>query len=178
MSLSEKAQRYAQLLAFGALAALAGCQVKPLYSDGPQGKTAKALASIEISEASDRVEQEVRNALIFLTSGGAGEPAKPEYRMALNVTSTVTGVLYDQRVSGDNTTDTAGAGRIVVMGDYNLTRVDTGETVRSGNRSAVALVDFPQQEFAKLRAIKDGEKRAAKELAEIIRADIAAALGR
>ncbi|MBP1858744.1 hypothetical protein [Rhizobium herbae] len=177
MSLSEKAQRYAQLLALGALAVLAGCQVKPLYSEGPQGKTATALASIEISEADDRVEQEVRNALIFLTSGGAGEPANAQYKLALNVTSQVKGVLYDQNSSDDNT-DTAGAGRIVVMADYNLTRVGTGETVRSGNRTAVALVDFPEQEFAKVRAIKDGEKRAAKELAEIIRADIAAALGR
>ena len=87
MSLSEKAQRYAQLLAIGSFVALAGCQVKPLYSEGPQGKPAKALASIEISDADDRVEQEVRNALIFLTSGGAGEPARPEYKMALNVTS-------------------------------------------------------------------------------------------
>lgn len=172
MSLSEKAQRYAQLLAFGAFAILAGCQVKPLYSEGPQGKPAKALASIGISEADDRVEQEVRNALIFLTSGGAGEPANPEYKLALNVTSDVMGVLYDQE------SDTAGAGRVVVMADYNLTRTDTGETVRSGNRTAVALVDFPEQEFAKVRATRDAEKRASKELAEIIRADIAAALGR
>ncbi|CAN7284349.1 LPS assembly lipoprotein LptE [Pararhizobium sp. LjRoot238] len=172
MSLSEKAQRYTQLLAIGTIVALAGCQVKPLYSEGPQGKPAKALASIEISDADDRVEQEVRNALVFLTSGGAGEPANPEYRMALNVTSEVMGVLYDQE------SDTAGAGRVVVRADYNLTRADSGETVRSGNRSAVAPVDFPEQEFAKVRATRDAEKRAAKELAEIIRADIAAALGR
>lgn len=172
MSLSEKAQRYAQLLAIGSIMALAGCQVKPLYSEGPQGKPAKALASIEISDADDRVEQEVRNALVFLTSGGAGEPAKPEYKLALNVTSEIMGVLYDQE------SDTAGAGRVVVKADYNLTRADSGETVRSGNRSAVALVDFPEQEFAKVRAKRDAEERAAKELAEIIRADIAAALGR
>jgi LPS-assembly lipoprotein len=172
MSLSEKAQRYAQLLAIGTFVTLAGCQVKPLYSEGPQGKPAKALASIEISDADDRVEQEVRNALVFLTSGGAGEPAHPEYRMALNATSEVMGVLYDQE------SDTAGAGRVVVRADYNLTRADNGETVRSGNRSAVALVDFPEQEFAKVRATRDAENRAAKELAEIIRADIAAALGR
>ena len=119
-----------------------------------------------------QVEQQVRNALVFLTSGGAGEPANAQYKLALNVTSESMGVLYDQE------SDTAGAGRIVVMADYNLTRVDTGETVRSGNRSAVALVDFPEQEFAKVRAARDAENRAARELAEIIRADLAAALGR
>lgn len=154
------------------LAALAGCQVRPLYSEGSTGATAASLASIEISDADDRVEQEVRNALIFLTSGGNGEPVNPQYHLALNVAHRTMGVLYDQA------RDRAGAGRIVVKADYNLTKTATGETVKSGNRSAVALVDFPDQEFAKIRAIRDGENRAARELSELISADIAAALGR
>ncbi|WP_077968502.1 LPS assembly lipoprotein LptE [Ensifer adhaerens] len=152
------------------LTALAGCQVRPLYSD-PVG-TSTALAAIEISEADDRVEQEVRNALIFLAAGGQGEPVNPQYHLALNVTHRSMGVLYDQAK------DRAGAGRIVVKADYNLTKIGTGETIKSGNRTAVALVDFPVQEFAKVRAVRDGENRAAKELAELIRADIAAALSR
>ncbi|KQR79338.1 hypothetical protein ASG25_17955 [Rhizobium sp. Leaf384] len=150
----------------------AGCQVRPLYSDGPQGAPATALASIGISEARDRVEQRVRNALIFLTSGGKGEPVAPQYQLALSVSHNATGVLYNER----NDNDTASAGRLTVEADYNLTRVDTGKTVKSGHRKAVSLVDFPVQEFAKLRAIRDAENRAAKELAEIIRADLAAAL--
>jgi LPS-assembly lipoprotein len=152
------------------LTALAGCQVRPLYSDSVG--TSSALAAIEISDADDRVEQEVRNALIFLVAGGQGEPTNPQYHLALNVTNRAMGVLYDQAK------DRAGAGRIVVKADYNLTKIGTGETIKSGNRSAVALVDFPVQEFAKVRAIRDGENRAAKELAELIRADIAAALSR
>ncbi|MGE6785050.1 hypothetical protein ACQKGL_21275 [Ensifer adhaerens] len=152
------------------LTALAGCQVRPLYSDAVG--TSTALAAIEISEADDRVEQEVRNALIFLAAGGQGEPVNPQYHLALNVTHRSMGVLYDQAK------DRAGAGRIVVKADYNLTKIGTGETVKSGNRTAVALVDFPVQEFAKVRAVRDGENRAAKELAELIRADIAAALSR
>jgi LPS-assembly lipoprotein len=176
MSLSDEAGF--RLRSFGAIAgaflltALAGCQLRPLYSDGPTGATPVALASIEISEADDRIEQQVRNALIFLTSGGKGEPVNPQYHLALDVSHRTVGVLYDQEL------DRAGAGRIVVKADYNLTKTATGETVKSGNRSAVALVDFPDQEFAKIRAVRDGENRAAKELAEIISADIAAALGR
>lgn len=174
MSLSDKARGATRLVAFAAiLTAIAGCQVRPLYSEGAAGAPAKKLASIEISEAGDRVAQEVRNRLIFLVAGGAGEPANPEYKLALTVTSTVTGVLYKT-----DEADTADAGRVTVSADYNLSRADTGQTVRSGNRVAVALVDFPDQEFAKLRAIRDAENRAARELAEIIRADLAAALGR
>ncbi|GEC32496.1 LPS assembly lipoprotein LptE [Sinorhizobium fredii] len=176
MSSSEKAGL--RLRSIGVLAgtllltALAGCQVRPLYSDGPTGATSAALGSIEIAEADDRVEQEVRNALIFLASGGQGEPVNPQYHLALNVTHRTMGVLYD------DAEDRAAAGRIVVKADYNLTRTATGETVKAGYRSAVALADFPEQEFAKVRAVRDAENRAAKELAELIRADIAAALGR
>ncbi|WP_026615300.1 LPS assembly lipoprotein LptE [Ensifer aridi] len=182
MSLSDKAgfrlRSFPVLAGVLLLTALGGCQVRPLYSDGPTGSTATALASIEISEAENRVEQEVRNALIFLTSGGKSESVNPQYHLALNVSHRTMGVLYDHTDDDDDDDDDPGAGRVVVKADYNLTKAATGETVKAGYRTAVALVDFPQQEFAKVRAIRDGENRAAKELAEIISADIAAALGR
>ena len=152
------------------LGVLAGCQVRPLYSTG--GNSEAILSSIGISEADTRVEQQVRNNLIFLLAGGAGEPAQPEYMLEMNVSVRNIGVLLD------TATDVPRAGRIVVTADYNLARESTGETVRSGKRSTVALVDFPVQEFAKVRATRDAENRAARELAELIRADIAASLPR
>ncbi|MDO9416788.1 MAG: hypothetical protein Q7U22_11785 [Pararhizobium sp.] len=156
--------------AFVLVGILAGCQVKPLYSEAsPAGAS---MASVEFSEATSRIEQEVRNAMIFHASGGAGEPANPQYKVTLTVSEQIIGALYDQA------SDTPAAGRIVVIADYNLTIAETGETIKSGRRSAVALVDFPTQEFAKVRAVRDGENRAARELAEILRAEIAAALGR
>lgn len=179
---SDKAfAQFRRLALFSCIAILASCTVKPLYSEGPSGAPAKALASIEIEEVDDRVSQQVRNALIFAVAGGAGEPADAQYHLALTVTRRVSGVLYDQTTSNNDpttTTDTARAGRIVVKADYNLTRKADGVTIRSGTRSAVALADFPAQEFAKLRAIRDGENRAAREVAETIRADLAAALAR
>lgn len=163
--------RFAKALAsITILGLLAGCQVRPLYST-PSGTEGK-LASVSISEADDRVEQQVRNDLIFLFAGGAGEPQTALYHLEINVTVRNIGVLIDVR------TDTARAGRIVVSADYNLSKTDTGETVASGKRSSVALLDFPYQEFAKLRAVRDAENRAARELAELIRADVASALGR
>lgn len=174
MSWSRKADSMKKTLAIGAglvfLSLLGGCQIRPLYSE--TSGVAEALKSVEFSEADSRVEQQVRNALIFHTGGGAGEPATPQYRVTLAVSSSVVGALYDQA------SDTPAAGRIVVTADYNLARADSGQTIKSGKRSAVALVDFPTQQFAKIRAIRDGEDRAARELAEILRAEIAAAIGR
>jgi len=163
--------RLARVLAGVALAGvLAGCQVRPLYSTaaGTEGK----LASVSISEATSRVEQQVRNDLIFFFGGGAGEAQNAVYHLEMDVNVRTVGVLNDAA------RDTARAGRVTVSADYNLTKADTGETLASGKRSAVAMVDFPTQEFAKLRAIRDAENRGARELAELIRADVASALAR
>lgn len=157
----------ASLIVLGTLSA---CQVKPLYSEG--SPVSQNLGSIGISEANTRVGQEVRNQLIFLTSGGAGEPSSPRYNLALQVSSTVIGALYDQA------SDTPAAGRIVVYADFNLTEAASGKTLKSGRRSTVSLVDFPAQEFAKVRAIRDGENRAARELAEMIRGELALVVSR
>lgn len=150
--------------------ALAGCQVRPLYDD--TSGTRESLGSIVYSAASNRVGQEVRNHLIFLTGSGAGEPADPEYEVDLQVSATTMGVLLDQ------SSDTANAGRVIVSANYTLKRASDASVLHTGRRQVVAVVDYPPQQFAKLRAIRDGEDRAARELAEFIRADLAAALGR
>ena len=146
------------------------CQVRPLYATDQ--RTEKALKSIVFSEAETRVELEVRNQLIFMTSGGAGEPQNPEYDVQIKIVERNVGVLLDL------TTDLPRAGRIILKADFTLKRASTGEVLKTGHRSAVALVDFPGQEYAKLRATEDAENRAARELAELIRADLASWLGR
>ena len=75
---------------------LAGCPVRPLYST-PSGTEGK-LASISISQARHRVEQQVRNDLIFFFAGGAGEPGNAVYHLDMKVSTAVAGVLTDPRV--------------------------------------------------------------------------------
>ena len=84
----------------------------------------------------------------------------------------MTGILLDEAA------DTPNAGRAVVVGTYTLKRVSDDTVLKTGRRSGVALFDYPRQEFAKLRAVRDAETRAARELAEMIYADLAMALGR
>jgi LPS-assembly lipoprotein len=61
---------------------------------------------------------------------------------------------------------------------FTLREIGTGKVIKSGSRAVTSLVDFPTQEFAKQRAIRDSEDRAAREVAEMVAADIAAALSR
>lgn len=163
-------RRTSLLLCLGLTTLLASCQVRPLYDD--TAATRENLGAIAYSDADDRIELEVRNQLVFMTGGGAGEPATPQYRVDLKVESDVTGVLLEQ------SSDTATAGRVTVSADYTLERVADGTVLKAGHRQAVSLVDFPTQQFAKLRAVRDAENRAARELAELIRADLAMVLGR
>ncbi len=58
------------------LSAAAGCTVTPLYGtstasiSSQEDGVAAQLASVEITQATDRVGQELRNHLIFLLAGG------------------------------------------------------------------------------------------------------------
>lgn len=149
---------------------LAGCQARPLYQDA-NGETRGALAAISYSEATSRIGLETRNRLIFLTSGGK-ESQTPEYRVELVVSGGVEGILLDEAA------DTPNAGRAAIVGTYTLKRISDDTVVKTGRRTGVALFDYPRQEFAKLRAARDAETRAARELAEFIYADLAMALGR
>lgn len=151
-------------------ASLSACQVRPLYATS--SSVDEGLSSIAFSEAGDRVGQEVRNQLVFMTGRGAGEPENPAYEVELAVKSRTIGVLLEM------SSDIPRAARVVVSADYELRKAGEDAVIKTGHRQSVALVDVSAQQFASIRAVRDAENRAARELAELIRADLAATIGR
>lgn len=166
----------ALLSGLAVLALLAGCQVRPLYSDA--SGTAEQMASVGFSEPETRIEQVVRNHLIFLTSGGAGEIANPAYDVTLRASTTATSVIDDEDDDNVSPSGLPQPGRVRVIVNYTLTRVSDGKVLKSASREVVSLMDVSRQGFAKLRALRDAENRAAREAAEFIRAEIAIILAR
>lgn len=146
---------------------LSACQVQPLY--GKAGLTGD-LASVGISEPTNRVEQSVRNQMIFLLSGGAGEPANPVYQLNLRVSST--NVNYLSQISSN----LPQPGRVTLTATYTLTR--DGQLIKKGTQRMDAQLDYTSQQFAQIRAVRDAEDRAARELAEVLKLDIATALAK
>lgn len=146
---------------------LSACQVQPLY--GKSGLT-DSLASVGISEPTNRVEQSVRNQMIFLLSGGAGEPANPVYQLNLRVSSS--NVNYLSQISSN----LPQPGRVTLSASYTLTR--DGKLIKQGTQRMDAQLDYTSQQFAQVRAIRDAEDRAARELAEVLKLDIASALSK
>jgi len=153
------------------LSLLAACTVRPLYSNTAALSTAPnipaALDQIAVKPVSTRYAQQVRNHLIFLFGGGKGEPANPTYSLDL----TVTEVNEATAIIQVNDEDQPTAGAIVMTAAYTLTK--GGQAVSTGTRQIAASYDAPRQEYANLRAQRDAEDRAARELAELVRLAVA-----
>lgn len=160
-----------------AFAGISACTVRPLYNSGPSTAGANAgsasvLSSIAVKPAKSRFEQEVRNHLIFLFSGGAGEPANPAYSLAISVTSRTQAAAIRQVADEDEPS----AGTVTLAASYEVTKVGTGQAVASGRRQITSSFDRPRQQFAAARAERDAQNRAARELAEVIRLAVAQAI--
>jgi len=176
--LDPKLRRQAlSLLALAGLAVISACTVRPLYSTAglETGSVASnRLASVIVKPATTRVGLEVRNHLIFLLNGGAAEPASAAYSIETSVGSVSSAAATVQRTRDSEPT----AGTVTVSSNYSITDNKTGIVVASGRRSMAASYDIPAQEFAALRALRDAENRAARELAELLRIAIAVDLER
>ena len=180
MSLPEMNRRRVALglVALAGLAVMSACTARPLYSDA--GLQTGALAgsaarpSILVKPATTRVGLEVRNHLVFLLTGGGDEPADAAYSFEPSVSSVSTDTATVQRTVDTEPT----SGQVTVTASYRIIDNKTGEPVAAGRRSMVASYDIPRQEFAAMRALRDAENRAARELAEILRLTIAQELAR
>ena len=128
--------------------------------------------SVGVDPVDTRVEQELRNHLIFLYSGGKGEPANPDYTLTFSLQGVASSVLREQLTNGIT------AQRYTATVTFTLRDNETKQVVDSGKRSIVTFYDQTTQEFANRRALRDAENRAARELAEIVRADTASILTR
>jgi LPS-assembly lipoprotein len=165
----------AGLLACGL--AVAGCTVQPLYGTPPGATSSpgQMLSFVGVDPVDNRVDQEVRNQLLFLMHGGAAEPASPRYSVRLDIR---------QRRSDATTVpvgpdeDSPTSAIVALDAAYDIVDTSTGEPVAAGRRTISSAFDVPRQEFAALRAARDAENRAAREIAELLRLAIAQDLAR
>ena len=178
MSPDRRTHRTAVALATAALILLAGCQVRPLYSEN--NGVGQRLSTVSFGDPKNRIEQVVRNNLVFLAAGGAGDPVSPQYEVKLSAKSSASSILD---LTNDDT-DTVSvrnvpvAGRVELSVTYTLTRILDSKVLKSATREIVSQIDVSGQNFAKMRSIRDAENRAAREAAEFIRSEIAIALSR
>jgi LPS-assembly lipoprotein len=163
--------RLAAVAALGALCA--GC-FQPLYGErtvaGGQPLRA-ALSSVEIQQIDaakgtpqERVAVEVRNALIYDMTGGSGSGV-PTHRLVVRILPSRNSLIVD-RTSARPSAENYGIDAV-----YVLTDISTGKPVVNGTTFARVSYDIPGQEqrFARSRALRDAEDRAAQVIAENIK---------
>ena len=155
--------------ALAAALALAGCVARPLYADMPGSGTqvSTELSRIAVEPARDRLNQLLRNELIYAFTGG-GEPGSQDYALRIFVTQT------DAAVSVEVLSEVPASYLVSLSASFVLSDARTGRTLITGNSSADASYDFSSQRFANVRAQEDAERRAAKTIAQDIRTRLAA----
>src|ERR1700731_3519576 len=167
----------ARLLVVAGLAALtAGC-FQPMYAehtDGTPGLREK-LMGVEVppvdkpnASREARVQVEIRNALAFKLYGNAtGLP--PTHRLVLRFTTSRSSLMVDVN-TGLPTRENYG-----IDVAYNLIDIASNKSVMNGTTFSRVSYDIPGsiQRFARSRAFRDAEDRAAHEIAENIQTRLA-----
>jgi LPS-assembly lipoprotein len=167
----------------GLAAAASACTVRPLYmkedpaAAGASAGTAAELASIAVKPVTTRYAQLVRNELIFLLHGGAGEAANSRYALDLSVSSQRMSTAVTPASSSDEV-NVPTAATVTLTARYRLTDLTSNRVVASGSRNITSSIDVPRQEYAAMRAESDAQQRAARELAQLLRFAIAQDLAR
>src|SRR5713226_8196960 len=167
----------ARLLAVAALAALtAGC-FQPMYAEHTDGTPAlrEKLLGVELppvdkpnASRDARLGVEIRNALAFKLYGNAtGMP--PTHRLVLRFSTSRSSLMVDIN-TGLPSSENYG-----VDAQYNLIEVATNKSVMTGTTFSRVSYDMPgsYQRFARSRAIRDAEDRAAQEIADNIQTRLA-----
>jgi|GEM_PF-1237368 len=149
--------------------ALGGCVVRPLYADAPGSGTSVAveLSKIAVQPARNRVEQVLRNELIFAFTGG-GEAPDAQYSLRIFLTRT------EASVAVERLSEVPASYIVSLSASFVLADSTTGRTLLTGNSAADASYDFSSQRFANVRALEDAESRAAKTIAADLRIRLAA----
>ena len=167
----------ARLLAVCALAALtAGC-FQPMYAEHADGSPAlrDKLLTVDLppvdkpnASREARIGVEIRNALAFKLYGNATGVA-PLYKLVLRFSTSRSSLIVDPN-TGLPSSENYG-----IDAQFNLVELATNKSVMTGSTFSRVTYDMPgsYQRFARSRAFRDAEDRAAQEIAENIQTRIA-----
>jgi LPS-assembly lipoprotein len=167
--------RLACIAGLGGLAA--GC-FQPLYGEHSLTNSpaiGPALAAVDVAQipapsgsSEARVAVEVRNQLLFDLTGGAAPPPKT-HRLTIKMSSSRLSVDVNIATGLQDVEEYA------LNVTYTMMDIKTGKQVVEGSTFARVSYDIPgqTQRFARARALRDSENRAAKLIADNIKARLA-----
>jgi LPS-assembly lipoprotein len=160
------------------IAGMAAACFQPMYGErslGGGSALRESLAAVDVEQikapkgtALSRIAVETRNELVFDLTGGSGS-APPTHRLTIRLVPTENTVVLDpitQRQEYNN---------FGLDAYYTMVEITSGKTVVTGSAITRVTYNAPgqQQRFARSRALRDAETRAAKVVADQIRSRLA-----
>ena len=154
---------------------VSGCTIEPLNasradssvaSGAVSNSTRTILQQTEVEAVTDRVSQQVRNQLLFAMNGGTLLP-NGKYRVKLRVERNVKNVAIETSSRAPT------ASQVTIKTNYALVDKSAGKTVKQGFRQVIVPYENTPQSFAKQRAQREAENRAAAQMAQQLRLAIA-----
>jgi LPS-assembly lipoprotein len=155
----------------------AGC-FEPLYGQRTltgDSSLHQRLSAVEVAQIvapqgtpEARIAVELRNALIFHLTGGAGSQS-PTHRLTIQLASSRESVIVDVTTSRPDVEE------VRVVASYSLAEIATGKVVATGRTFGLASYDIPgqQQRFARVRGQRDAQDRAVQVVSDSIRSRLA-----
>ncbi len=169
---SRRAALLARLAVVGLLSGgLAGC-FQPMYAEnstvgGPALQ--EKLQDVEVVMIQGRLGNDLRNALIYDLTGGAGNPKGAPLQLLISVeTSSSTALVNSSSGLPENQVIRVGANwRLVKAGD------EKKKPLAQGQASGTTTIDVSDQRYANYAARKNAEERAGSEVAAQIKVQLA-----
>jgi len=157
---------------------VAGC-FEPLYGErsftGTSSSVRDKLSGVDVlpidapnGRPEARIGVEVRNAILFDTTGGGAQSA-PTHQLKIKLATVRQSIIVDIYTTRPDVENYG------IDATYTLIDLATGKPVVTGQTFARVSFDIPgqQQRFARARGLRDAENRAAKVIADQIRSRLA-----
>jgi LPS-assembly lipoprotein len=141
---------------------LAGCGFHAMYGDS---RLQPQLESIYVEPVAERDGYELRNTLIDLLRSN-GQLRGKAYRLKITLNESNRGVVLENDATITRYNDT-------LTVNYTLTDAK-GAEVTKGTQSSLSSYNVAPSPYATLAAQQDSDKRAAQDIADRIRTDLAA----
>ena len=154
-----------------ALAACGAGGFKPMYASHAGQSAGAKMAQVSVTSIPGRVGQQVRNELIFRTTGSGGQTTDPAYKLDVVLSERLSSALVD--VEGNAETQI-----YHIDADFQLTDTKAQKVVFKGQSFGRASFQRFQTIYANVRAKRDAENRTARTIALDISGRVGAYLSR
>jgi LPS-assembly lipoprotein len=154
---------------------LGGCGFHPLYGvpNTPKGTMQTTLSSIYVEPAPERLGYQLRNQLIDLLDA-KGEAPGAAYRLRVTIGERSEAIGVQSQTTPGGITQTAITRyNDWLTADYELVDAKTNQIVTKGTETGLSSYNVQSSPYATLISQQDADRRAAEDIADRIRVDIA-----